>query len=218
MPLPSDEEIAKSSFSHRLKALLPTTLLPMLVATMLGAVSAIVANYISAGDHRPRTIEIYEGNLVAAQSNIGLALRFATLVRSDSATNANSTPAEFATQMDEITNALLRAKAAIEAARVPDYAKPNFIQRTGDYFLNLIFPAARAQDATKAARETSPIEYMRQGVAAFMLTAISVLLFVFLYIYFKTEDPEKIKFSQSMIQMIVGFYIGVVTAVLGIPA
>ncbi|MGO7016309.1 hypothetical protein [Rhizobiales bacterium] len=64
---------------------------------------------------------------------------------------------------------------------------------------------------------TLVVSWMRQGIVVFMIICITILLIGFLILYFKTNDPEKLKFADSMIRMIVGFYIGVVTGLLGIP-
>ena len=82
---------------------------------------------------------------------------------------------------------------------------------------NLFDNSAHAAETAVTYQSPTPIEWLRQGVMIFMIFAITLMMGAFLWIYFRTIDLEKQKFADSMIRMIVGFYIGVATGILGVP-
>ncbi|TBG37142.1 hypothetical protein ELG78_09185 [Rhizobium leguminosarum] len=78
--------------------------------------------------------------------------------------------------------------------------------------------SAEAATANTAVDAPPKFESMRQYVAYAMIGFITLILVFFILMYAFAANSEKIKFADSMIRMIVGFYIGVVTGLLGIPS
>lgn len=61
-------------------------------------------------------------------------------------------------------------------------------------------------------------EDFRQNLAIALLFAISIFSLVCLVVYFSSKDEKKIAFSANMIQTVLGFYIGVLTGLMGLPS
>lgn len=60
-------------------------------------------------------------------------------------------------------------------------------------------------------------EIVRPAIMIFVIVVITLFGAVCVYMYLTTADAERIKFADSMIRTIIGFYIGIVTGLLGIP-
>ncbi|MGO6676419.1 hypothetical protein [Rhizobium leguminosarum] len=107
--------------------------------------------------------------------------------------------------LSEIERALTEATAALE---FPTY---------GSSFLDLapsIVSPAFAQ--SQAAAQPKP-EIVRPAIMIFVIVVITLFGAVCVYMYLTTADAERIKFADSMLRTIIGFYIGIVTGLLGIP-
>jgi hypothetical protein len=71
-------------------------------------------------------------------------------------------------------------------------------------------------DATATHRRIPAGGDLRSVVMVFVLVAITAFGGVCVYIFLTSKDRERIKFADSMLRTIVGFYIGIVTGLLGI--
>ncbi|MGO7035669.1 hypothetical protein ACCT19_33180 [Rhizobium ruizarguesonis] len=76
--------------------------------------------------------------------------------------------------------------------------------------------AAYAQGSTPDEGHQRP-EYIRPAIMIFVIIVITAFGGVCVYMYLTTADAERIKFADSMLRTIIGFYIGIVTGLLGIP-
>ena len=56
------------------------------------------------------------------------------------------------------------------------------------------------------------------AILAFVIVAVMLFLMIFVGIFLFNKDAEKIKFSITMIQTIIGFYVGVISGILGLPS
>jgi hypothetical protein len=63
----------------------------------------------------------------------------------------------------------------------------------------------------------SSTEGLRPFIMFGILIAITVFFFICVRLYCFTADADKIKFADNMMRTIVGFYIGIVTGLLGLP-
>lgn len=79
--------------------------------------------------------------------------------------------------------------------------------------------------AQEAARQNSggfvqspiTIESLKPIMMILVISVITVFFFICVTLFCYTKDAEKLKFADNMSRMIVGFYIGVVTGLLGLP-
>jgi hypothetical protein len=72
--------------------------------------------------------------------------------------------------------------------------------------------------ATEAPEPKSRMEYLKPYIMVGVILAITVLFFICIGLFCIAKDSEKIKFAHDMIRTIVGFYIGIFTGLLGLPA
>ncbi|GAA0267368.1 hypothetical protein GCM10008965_39230 [Methylorubrum aminovorans] len=61
------------------------------------------------------------------------------------------------------------------------------------------------------------IDALRPTVMITIIGAITVFFLFCIGLYCMTKDTEKLKFADNMMRTIVGFYIGIVTGLLGLP-
>lgn len=71
-------------------------------------------------------------------------------------------------------------------------------------------------DESEAIRSNS-IEYWRPYVMLAVLVCVTMFFFICLGMFVFSKDEFKLKFADSMIRTVVGFYIGIVTGLLGLP-
>ncbi|MGO4353989.1 hypothetical protein AB4Z25_18945 [Rhizobium sp. RAF36] len=87
-----------------------------------------------------------------------------------------------------------------------------------DRLMEILVPPAYSAE-TKAIQATdafSPNDYIRPGILLVMLLSITVFFVTCIITYFRTSDPERLKFCMNSIQTTLGFYIGVFTGLLGL--
>jgi hypothetical protein len=63
----------------------------------------------------------------------------------------------------------------------------------------------------------SSMDSLRPMIMIGVIAAISVFFFICVGLFCLTADADKIKFADNMMRTIVGFYIGIVTGLLGLP-
>jgi len=76
---------------------------------------------------------------------------------------------------------------------------------------------AYAQEANELDRSIGSIDTLRPYIMLFIIASITIFFFVCVGLFCKTKDLEKLKFADNMLRTIVGFYIGIVTGLLGLP-
>ncbi len=90
-----------------------------------------------------------------------------------------------------------------------------------DKIIDWIAPPANAAEKNipqMSADAFSTNNYIRPAILLFMLLSITVFFISCIVTYFRTTDPERLKFAMNSIQTILGFYIGVFTGLLGLQA
>lgn len=201
------EELARSSVKERLVAL-SDKLLPALILLFGFSLSILsIANYFIPDTQRPVEITLSQADRLRA--NVAESKRLVAKVENSLAGQA--LPAEAQSALQDLNRTLETLTSDTEKMR--PVIERNWIQQlVGEGPLTRAYAEEASQPTLAVA-----VGWMRQGIVVFMIVAITMLLGVFLIMYFKTTDPEKVKFADSMIRMIVGFYIGVVTGLLGIP-
>ncbi|MBB2836985.1 UNVERIFIED_ORG: hypothetical protein GGE64_000695 [Rhizobium etli] len=201
------EELAKASFSERVYALgdklLPS--LGLLLAMSFALLS--VANQFIEG---PKKFSVEADKIAAAQKYVDDARRLFNQVAPQ--LDTNNLPIETKNKLAELAGSIAGAQSAIQSM-VPETTHKTWLQNI--FSMNVFTPAHAAENDNSST--ATLVGWMRQGIVVFMIVCITFLLVGFLVLYFRTSDPEKLKFADSMIRMIVGFYIGVVTGLLGIP-
>ncbi|NEH28152.1 CD225/dispanin family protein [Rhizobium ruizarguesonis] len=85
-----------------------------------------------------------------------------------------------------------------------------------DFGLNLgvITPAYAAPSNRRTGMEYVSMVF-RLGIFVFLLAVLTGVLFLFLLQYFRTDNAEKRRFADKMINTIVGFMIGMTTGIAG---
>ncbi|MHA7968097.1 hypothetical protein [Rhizobium sp. CAU 1783] len=201
------EELARSSVKERFVAL-SDKLLPALILMFAFSLTVLsIANYFIPDTQRP--VQITPTQADQLRENVAESKRLVAKLENSLA--GQPLPTEAQSALRDLNRTLETLTS--DTSKMLPIIEHNWIQQLiGEG------PVTRAY-----AEEASPptlavaVGWMRQGIVVFMIVAITMLLAVFLIMYFKTTDPEKVKFADSMIRMIVGFYIGVVTGLLGIP-
>jgi hypothetical protein len=82
--------------------------------------------------------------------------------------------------------------------------------------MNIFFKSAFA-DTVTGAPSFSSIEGLKPMIMIGVISAISLFFFICVALFCFTADVDKIKFADNMMRTIVGFYIGIVTGLLGLP-
>lgn len=201
------EELAHGSFTDRVYALGDKLIRPLIVLFSFSLVILSVANQLFP--EPPPKAEVSVERIELARKYASESKRlFDELVPG---IDLRTLSAESKQRLADLAGAIAGTEDAVKSM-VPPPQKKNWLQ---ELFSSGPITEAYAQDSKVATAVA--VSWMRQGIVVFMIGCITILLIGFLILYFKTSDPEKLKFADSMIRMIVGFYIGVVTGLLGIP-
>ncbi|MER9576964.1 hypothetical protein NKJ09_22065 [Mesorhizobium sp. M0189] len=197
----SPEELAKLSAMERIYAsyriFLSSALAAVLLSVAVGAIAGFF--YQRTASHN---VSVPVADFVAMSMAIQTADRniqtLSKILEKYPDVDANGPLAE----MRQSTDAALKALTNIPGGMLNDVRGPSFVNS--------------ANAAPVASDFTNP-EVYRPAVMVFMVATITLFLLLFVGLYLFTGDPEKIKFSASMIQTIIGFYVGVITGILGLP-
>ncbi len=201
------EELAHGSFTDRVYALGDKLIRPLIVLFTFSLVILSVANQLFP--EPPPKAEVSVERIELARKYASESKRlFDELVPG---IDLRTLSAESKQRLADLAGAIAGTEDAVKSM-VPPPQKKNWLQ---ELFSSGPITEAFAQDSKDATAVA--VSWMWQGIVVFMIVCITILLIGFLILYFKTSDPEKLKFADSMIRMIVGFYIGVVTGLLGIP-
>ncbi|MBD9596124.1 hypothetical protein IB270_25110 [Ensifer sp. ENS05] len=201
------EELAHGSFADRVYALGDKLIRPLIVLFTFSLVILSVANQLFP--EPPPKAEVPVERIEQARKYASESKRlFDELVPG---IDLRMLSAESKQRLADLAGAIAGTEDAVKSM-VPPPQKKNWLQELFSFGPITEAYAQDSKDATAVA-----VSWMRQGIVVFMIVCITILLIGFLILYFKTSDPEKLKFADSMIRMIVGFYIGVVTGLLGIP-
>ncbi|MBY5649943.1 hypothetical protein HFO45_16990 [Rhizobium leguminosarum] len=201
------EELAQASFGERVKALLQEILPAIAMLVTLLAIFLSLADIYFDGAKKV-TVEV--DRIEDAQKYADESQRlFKLIVPQIDLTNMS---ADTQNNLAELAGSIAGAQMAINNL-APKASGRSWFR---DFLSSSAITPAYAEEGDKGGM-TLAVSWMRQGIVVIMIICITILLIGFLILYFKTNDPEKLKFADSMIRMIVGFYIGVVTGLLGIP-
>lgn len=201
------EELAHGTFTDRVYALGDKLIRPLIVLFTFSLVILSVANQLFP--ELPPKAEVSVERIEQARKYASESKRlFDELVPG---IDLRTLSAESKQRLADLAKAIAGTDDAVKSM-VPPPQKKNWLH---ELFSSGPITEAYAQDSKDATAVA--VSWMRQGIVVFMIVCITILLIGFLILYFKTSDPEKLKFADSMIRMIVGFYIGVVTGLLGIP-
>ncbi len=201
------EELAHGSFTDRVYALGDKLIRPLIVLFTFSLAILSVANQLFPDP--PPKVEVSVERIEQVRKYASESKRlFDELVPG---IDLRTLSAESKQRLADLAGAIAGTEDAVKSM-VPPPQKKNWLQ---ELFSSGPITEAYAQDSKDATAVA--VSWMRQGIVVFMIVCITILLIGFLILYFKTNDPEKLKFADSMIRMIVGFYIGVVTGLLGIP-
>lgn len=90
------------------------------------------------------------------------------------------------------------------------------LPRFEDFGFNLsLFSPAHAASKTTRRDMANVSVFFRLGIFLFLLAVLTGVLFLFLLQYFRTDNAEKRRFADKMINTIVGFMIGMTTGIAG---
>jgi hypothetical protein len=125
---------------------------------------------------------------------------------------------EMLTALDGVLDAAALAKFENEAAlRVAiAEASANASPLLGPAFVSYAH-AQEARSGSEVGRVLGSIDLMRPYLMLAVIVAITIFFFICIGLFCRTQDVEKLKFADNMIRTIVGFYIGIVTGLLGLP-
>jgi hypothetical protein len=81
--------------------------------------------------------------------------------------------------------------------------------------LSLLVSTALAQTGERSTAES--MDNIRPFLLIGVVVAISIFFFICVWLFCVANDDEKARFADNMIRTILGFYIGIVTGLLGFP-
>lgn len=82
---------------------------------------------------------------------------------------------------------------------------------------NSVFSIAAFAEMSAVSSAISSIDSLRPAIMIGVIGAITVFFFICVVLFCYTSDADKLKFADNMMRTIVGFYIGIVTGLLGLP-
>lgn len=197
--------LARKTAAQRFRQLFRswTGLTVTLTVILIGATAGFLSGYLSGYNEHPRVVfyqeeaEELQKSLTEARQLIQEAVR---------GVGISNIPRE---SQEKIAMALGRIEL-VDKALVPNDDQPAIFLPKWSW---LASPAYAAE--TDAERVVAKEDF-RQNLAMGILIAISVFWVVCLFVYFFSKDDKKIAFAATMIQTVLGFYIGVFTGLLGL--
>lgn len=113
--------------------------------------------------------------------------------------------------LDRLSNITEYSQTAIYLLGFP---LPRFKDQFGSFSFSPFSPAYAASNTSR--RDMTDISvFFRLGIFLFLLAVLTGVLFLFLLQYFRTDNAEKRRFADKMINTIVGFMIGMTTGIAG---
>ncbi|RWB30515.1 MAG: hypothetical protein EOQ42_24180 [Mesorhizobium sp.] len=193
------EELAKLSALGRIKASYRSFLSTLLIACGAGILLGIVSSLL--GFHASRDVQVMVPDFVAMSQAIQIADQNTRTLEAIFHQYPDSKAGEPLAEMRAALDAGLKALANVPGGKLDDVSIPSLVT---------------AAHADTLSNITDPTIY-RPAIMIFMIVALTLFLLLFMGLYLYTKDADKLRFAGSMIQTIIGFYVGVVTGVLGIP-
>ncbi|MGO6943181.1 hypothetical protein [Rhizobium johnstonii] len=205
--MPDFDVLAQSSATTRLFKRSGIILIAAFLAlTLIGFATAIYA-FRTASVAAERST--YNYRVKAAMAYDSLRDIKSILVEAQEAINKN--PSTVPDVAEKVEKALAVATAATDRFNPPVTQKEQSAIPAFSFV-----SAAYAQGSTSDEGQQRP-EYIRPAIMIFVIIVITAFGGVCVYMYLTTADAERIKFADSMLRTIIGFYIGIVTGLLGIP-
>jgi hypothetical protein len=200
------ERLARASFATRFRALFTfTRVLMLLLFAGLGAETYWVLN-LNLPEPERYTVDgpRYRAALEQLQASQGLVAELTSQI--------NAVP----TVPEELKALAQNADRSVADAYKAVKTLPLVEGEVRSLGLSPISAAYAAED--DQAHVTESEAPFRRTIAMGVLSAIFIFWVGCIVAYFFTRDPEKIKFSMTMMQTILGFYIGVFTGLMGLQA
>lgn len=197
------QKLVKQSAKKRFFALINSA--TGVLAVIAGLFGVFSSAYLT-GYNEPRRVVLYEK--VAEQHRISLMEAISDINQAISEIGIDNIPQE---SQQKIASAIGKISAVEKGlAGSEDDEKGIFFPKLG----KLLATNAYAMDAPVKADAK---EDFRQSVALAILVAITIFWVLCLTIYLFSNDEKKVTFSMSMIQTVLGFYVGVFTGLMGLP-
>jgi hypothetical protein len=215
-----EHEIAEMSPLERLRRLKKLTIVLALLGMVLSIGAAI--NFLKIETTAPTAPPAMLDQAVATLSDfqdfgqkLAPFLEDVAKQKSDSVTLSKEAM-EYAYQLNILIG---KTSAILEVIKRSNQPKPPTVPNSHSFYDRLSIEAfAQAVPAPAAAYSMmSSIDSLRPMIMIGVIAAISVFFFICVGLFCLTSDADKIKFADNMMRTIVGFYIGIVTGLLGLP-
>lgn len=134
---------------------------------------------------------------------------------------ATATPSTLNDNLEDVRQSLAEIDDIIGHLKGTSNAISLLASETRSGFNIEFIGSANAQTLSGGTAPPAPmvtIDALRPIVMLFVIVTITVFFGVCIWLFCKSPDPERLKFADNMIRTIIGFYIGIVTGLLGLPA